>query len=566
MFNLQGESVSVRLRKAFLKVCLILGLGSITGIVAMFIISTFYDKVLVNYAFPQGDLGMAMVLITESHDNLASAIGFTDAEDIADAKESYSFNRKQFEHYVGVIESTIVTPEGSEAFNKIKSLSTDYWKAADSLMEECVNLTDAKRLELEHKLIESTTPKYEEARAAIYELMEVNVVKGDDSARILIIIKWIAGMLISATLFISITYSIRLGKVTAHQITNTLDELGNRLSLFCKGDLTSEFPDCQFDDEVTDIVLMSETMAKDLTTIIKDIDFCLTSLAEGDFTVKTKCESKYSGEFVSILNSMRDLKERLRVTLTSINEASEQVSEGSAQLASSAQSIAEGASEQAGAVQELTATIESVAVIAQTSAESSADSAESIKEAVITAGKGRADMESLVTAMQLITETSKEIEGIIVDIEGIASQTNLLSLNANIEAARAGEAGRGFAVVADQIGKLANDSAQSASNTKTLISKSLSEIAKGNQMVESAMTSISSILLSMEKFADIAITTAQSSKEQADMLNQIENGIEQIASVVQDNSATSEETSAISEELSAQATQLQEMISKFRLR
>ena len=92
--------------------------------------------------------------------------------------------------------------------------------------------------------------------------------------------------------------------------------------------------------------------------------------------------------------------------------------------------------------------------------------------------------------MDNITETSREIENIIAAIEDIASQTNLLSLNASIEAARAGEAGRGFAVVADQIGKLANDSAQSAISTKELIVKSLEEIEKGNKIVHETMETI----------------------------------------------------------------------------
>ena len=75
----------------------------------------------------------------------------------------------------------------------------------------------------------------------------------------------------------------------------------------------------------------------------------------------------------------------------------------------------------------------------------------------------------MVDAMTRINETSKNIENIISEIEDIASQTNLLSLNASIEAARAGEAGRGFAVVADQIRQLAEQSTKSAVDTRELI-------------------------------------------------------------------------------------------------
>ena len=148
----------------------------------------------------------------------------------------------------------------------------------------------------------------------------------------------------------------------------------------------------------------------------------------------------------------------------------------------------------------------------------------------------------------------------------IASQTNLLSLNASIEAARAGEAGRGFAVVADQIGKLAADSAQSAVTTRELISKCLTEVEEGNSIVENTMEAINTVLANMEAFAGMASGAAEASKVQADMLKQVEAGIEQITMVVQNNSAAAQETSAVSEELSAQATNLEEMVEQFELR
>ena len=164
------------------------------------------------------------------------------------------------------------------------------------------------------------------------------------------------------------------------------------------------------------------------------------------------------------------------------------------------------------------------------------------------------------------TDTSKEIENIIGAIEDIASQTNLLSLNASIEAARAGEAGRGFAVVADQIGKLATDSAQSAVTTRDLIIKSLEEIEKGNTITLHTAEAIGNVLESMTQFAQAAAGSAEESHSQANMLKQVELGIEQISEVVQSNSASAQETSAVSEELSAQAESLKNMVAQFKLR
>jgi uncharacterized phage infection (PIP) family protein YhgE len=239
---------------------------------------------------------------------------------------------------------------------------------------------------------------------------------------------------------------------------------------------------------------------------------------------------------------------------------------GAEQLSHSAQALADGATDQAGAVEELTATIENVSNIADESADNAVEAAGSSKESAEGAVKSRHDMDELIAAMSRITATSKEIEKIIGAIEEIASQTNLLSLNASIEAARAGEAGRGFAVVAQQVGKLAMDSAESAVLTRNLVSKSLEEISNGNDIAQRTMEAIADVLESMGQFAMMAASSADASKTQAYMLSEVHTGIEQISVVVENNSASAEETSAISEELSAQAESLKGMVEAFELR
>lgn len=562
---LNGDRLDSRIRRAVSKVSTILGLTVLMSVVCLFVISGFYDKVLVNYAFPQGDIGMAMVMITETHDDLTSAVGFTVKEDIDYFVEEYNYNKKQYEHFLSIIEPTMVTPEGHASFAKIVETSDTYWKLSDEILKEGSVTTLPEIKKAEKRILTELKPKYDDVRAALYELMEVNIQKGDEAANILAIVR-IATTIIAVILsVVGVLLSVRIGRVIAKSIALPLQSLGDRFKSFAEGDIASTFPEHEFEDEVQDIINESVSMSNTLGVIIKDIDYLLSSMADGDFTVKSKHPEKYTNEFSSILKSMNNLEEQLSITLVSIKEASEQVNDGSAQLASSAQELAEGATEQAGAVEELTATIEDVNTIAADSAAAMEEAAESSKESAVVADNSRQAMEDLITAMGRITETSKEIEGIIADIEEIASQTNLLSLNASIEAARAGEAGRGFAVVADQIGKLANDSANSASNTKELITKALSEINVGNQIAESAMLSINKVLASIEEFSKASSNNAKDSRRQADMLDQIKNGIEQIASVVQNNSAASEETSAISEELSAQATQLQDMVAQFKL-
>lgn len=168
--------------------------------------------------------------------------------------------------------------------------------------------------------------------------------------------------------------------------------------------------------------------------------------------------------------------------------------------------------------------------------------------------------------MVRINETSKEIANIITTIRDIASQTNLLSLNASIEAARAGESGRGFAVVADQIGKLAADSAASAANTKNLIVNAIREIENGNAIMQRTTEAIGSVISGIQSLAESTNEINSLSSAQAETIKQLEVGVEQISEVIQNNSAAAQETSATSQELSTQSTTLEEMVGQFQLK
>jgi methyl-accepting chemotaxis protein len=179
------------------------------------------------------------------------------------------------------------------------------------------------------------------------------------------------------------------------------------------------------------------------------------------------------------------------------------------------------------------------------------------------AAKSNDEMDNLKLAMRRINETSQQIETIISGIEDIASQTNLLSLNASIEAARAGEAGRGFAVVANEIRNLAEGSARSAVNTRELIETAISEAKNGNEITEKTAESLGQVITGLKVIEGNIKEVAEFSTQQAQSMGEIEQGISQISDVIQSNSAQAEEASAISEEFSAQAAVLEELIDRF---
>lgn len=364
---------------------------------------------------------------------------------------------------------------------------------------------------------------------------------------------------------VSITLCLKLGSALTSLFLEPITQLQSAAQQLKNGDLNVNI-DYDAQDELGDLTKNFQEACTQIRSVIDDMSYLLSEMANNNFNIRTASDEYYIGDFESLLVNIRKMNRQLNNALVKISQASSQVMTGSGQMADNAQSLAEGATEQAGAVQELMATISTVTGIAENSADGASTAAAAAKTSADDANKSRTEINALTEAMERINETSKEIENIIEAIEDIAAQTNLLSLNASIEAARAGEAGRGFAVVADQIGKLAADSAQSAVTTRELIGKSLAEIENGNHIVEKSTETISSILESMEQFAQMASEAAESSNTQSAMLKQIEQGIEQISTVVASNSAAAEETSAISEELSAQAQNLEQMAAAFEFR
>lgn len=371
-------------------------------------------------------------------------------------------------------------------------------------------------------------------------------------------------ILVIILLLAAIVAGILLMMSTAVGIVRPVKACVERIQLLAEGDIHTDVPAITTGDETQVLADSMGILVGNMGRVIGDIDYCLKELSGGNFTVESRAAESYVGDFESILLSVRSLKNTLSGTMIQMMEASEQVSLGADQMSQNAQNLAEGATEQAGAVEELTAAITNVTEMAKTSAQSAKEAYQRVEQATKEAENSSKDMEELREAMERINVTSRDIQNIIATIEDIASQTNLLSLNASIEAARAGEAGRGFAVVAEQIGKLAADSAQSAVNTRELIIKSLEEVETGNSITDKATRTFEKIIEHMRGFGEIADEVSRNSDAQADNMKEIEMGVEQISTVVQSNSAAAEETSATSEELSAQSDNLNELINQFR--
>ncbi len=482
--------------------------------------------------------------------------------DDASSTQSYLNSAQQYADQVG---KNVTTLEKSfhdkKKVAELKDAIEELKKQRAALMELAQQNKNDEALALFNSDYNDATEKLQDILVDIGKVASAEAKSQYTSARVTGLVSIILMILIGAG---TVAFSNVIRTTITGIMLKPIQELEGAAEKLKAGQLDVEI-NYESPDELGKLAGNFRQACKTLEVIVQDTSYLLGEMAEGNFNVSSNNPQIYIGNFKQQYESMSKLKHELSDTMTQINEASEQVAAGSGQLAGGAQALAEGATDQAGAVEELTATVESVSGIAETGAQTAADAYQNVLTAVDNAGKSREDLKALTDAMERISSTSMEIQNIIGSIEDIASQTNLLSLNASIEAARAGEAGKGFAVVADQIGKLAGDSAKAAVNTRDLIEKSLQEIENGNQITEKTVAALNEILEAMNSFADVAKTSSTNSSEQADMLKQIEQGIEQISGVIQSNSASAEETSATSQELSAQSEGLKNLVGRFKL-
>lgn len=566
MATQKQQGIKKRLTKGFAKVAVIGAVASIIGIGALLIAATQYEKALNRYGFTQGDIGKAMTAFSESRSALRAVVGYDDEAVIEKQTALHDQKKEAFETYMDELSRTLKFSEGREAYNAVLTELDGYWELDARILELATSDDADGYLEAQELDTTDLTAQYEQIYAEFVELMNLCVQKGDRAEADLRAMERIMLLVILAIVVVSFWSSVILGRKIAQDIEKPMIALADRLQTFAQGDLNSAFPECVTEDEISYMIQVAKGMASDLDMIITDAGELLGQMAEGNYAIGTKIEDKYVGQFVALKDAMRKMNRQMNGTLHQVEEAAKQVSAGAENLAESAQSLAEGATDQAGSVEELTATITNIADAVNRTAGELQKTTRKAENYAQQADAGHAQMKSLMEEMDRINDTSKKIQNIIAEIEDIASQTNLLSLNAAIEAARAGEAGRGFAVVAEQIRKLAEQSAQSAVDTRSLIEGSLQEIERGNQAAEAAAESLEQIVTGVKEIAADSRRLSEESTAQAQAMEQAEVGVTQISEVVQSNSASAEESSATSEELSAQAYSLNEVVGKFTLR
>ncbi len=316
------------------------------------------------------------------------------------------------------------------------------------------------------------------------------------------------------------------------------------------------------------------TAAKQLEQKVKDdaaelqhkvatIVASVTALAAGDFTQQAPdLGADAVGQMGVALNKAIV---SVRTALEGVREVSMQLADASGQLSAASEEISTGAQEQASSLEETASTLEEITATVKQNSDSAQQARQLASGSKEVAERGGQVVSNAVDAMSEINQSSKKIADIITTIDEIAFQTNLLALNAAVEAARAGEQGRGFAVVASEVRNLAQRSATSAKEIKSLIEDSVKKVDAGTELVNQSGSTLGEIVTSVKRVTDIITEIAAASKEQSTGIDQVNKAVSQMDSVTQRNASQTEEMSATAQTLTDQAAQLRDLVARFKL-
>ena len=263
--------------------------------------------------------------------------------------------------------------------------------------------------------------------------------------------------------------------------------------------------------------------------------------------------------------ALRTLMERIdtavidvQATAISCNTASREIATGNQDLSQRTERTASSLQEIASSMEQLTGTVRQTADSARSANQLAASASDA-------AGKGGAVVAQVVSTMDEISASSRQIADIIGTIDGIAFQTNILALNAAVEAARAGEQGRGFAVVAAEVRTLAQRSAGAAREIKTLIGSSVEQVEAGTGIVRRAGETMAAIVASSQRVDELLGQVSGGAREQSQGVSQVGAAVQDLDRMTQQNAALVEQTAAAAAAMKDQAQTLAVEVDRFRL-
>jgi methyl-accepting chemotaxis protein len=299
------------------------------------------------------------------------------------------------------------------------------------------------------------------------------------------------------------------------------------------------------------------------TRALNDVGNMLSRLSQGNLT--EKIDANYQGMLGKLKDDANATVDNLQEIISSIKGSTEAINIAAKEIAAGNQDLSSRTEEQASSLEETASSMEQLTGTVKQNADNARQANELAGSAQRIAVQGGDVVGQVVKTMSDIHRSSSRIGDIIGVIDGIAFQTNILALNAAVEAARAGEQGRGFAVVATEVRSLAQRSASAAKEIKDLIADSVDKVEVGNRLVDQAGKTMSEVVASIKRVAQIMSDISEASREQSAGIEQVGLAVGQMDEMTQQNAALVEQAAAAAESLEEQAANLMQSVSIFSL-
>ena len=304
-------------------------------------------------------------------------------------------------------------------------------------------------------------------------------------------------------------------------------------------------------------------VARSISAPLADAVRVAEAVAAGDLTVDAQARS--GDEIGQLLVALSRMTDSLRGLIGQVREASGSLTTASAEIAAGNQDLSSRTEEQSSSLQQTASSMAQLTDSVRQNSQAAQQADRLARDTRATAENGGKKVADIVTTMQEITTSSRQVADIVGVIDGIAFQTNILALNAAVEAARAGEAGRGFAVVASEVRTLAQRSADAAREIRGLIGNSVGRIESGSALVQEAGSAIDEMVQAVRRVSDLIAEISEATAGQASGIDQVQQSVSELDQATQQNAALVEQSAAAAESLREQARQLHEAVNRFRI-
>jgi methyl-accepting chemotaxis protein len=289
----------------------------------------------------------------------------------------------------------------------------------------------------------------------------------------------------------------------------------------------------------------------------------LKSLSEGDLTASIA--QPFAGDYEQLRNDFNAAINRLLETMQTVLTSTSGISTGAGEISQAADDLSRRTEQQAASLEETAAALEEITATVKKTAQNAKEASSIVTTAKTAAEEGGRVVETAITAMGQIEQSSKQITDIIGVIDEIAFQTNLLALNAGVEAARAGDAGKGFAVVASEVRALAQRSSEAAREIKSLIKASSEHVGSGVKLVGESGQALKRIVDQVIEINSLVSEMAQAAQQQSTGIQEVNTAVTQMDQVTQQNAAMVEQSTAAARSLASETTELSDLVSFFNV-